>query len=51
MRIGLDAGLDDVRVVRIPLDELAREAGVPEEHLPLFEGPGAPFLLARVPRR
>jgi SAM-dependent methyltransferase len=47
VRIGREAGLDGVRVERIPLDEYAREAGVPEEHLPLFEGPGAPFLIAR----
>jgi SAM-dependent methyltransferase len=46
-RIGRDAGLDDVRVERIPLGEFAREAGVPEEALPLFEGAGTPFLLAR----
>ncbi len=46
-RIGREAGLDEVRVERIPLGEFAREAGVPEEHLPLFEGPGTPFLLAR----
>ena len=44
--IGRDAGLDDVRVERIPLGEFAREAGVPEEALPLFEGAGTPFLLA-----
>ena len=44
--IGREAGLDDVRIARIALDQFAREAGVPEEHLPLFERPGAPFLLA-----
>ncbi len=45
--IARQAGFTDVRVVRIPLDRFAREAGVPAEHLPLFEGPGAPFLLAQ----
>ncbi len=44
------AGFADVRVVRRDLEPFAREAGVPEEHLPLFaagtEG-GARFLLAR----
>ncbi len=44
-RIGRDAGFDGVRVERIPLAEYAREAGVPEEHVPLFELP-APFLIA-----
>jgi SAM-dependent methyltransferase len=46
-RIGRDAGLDDVRVERIGLGEFARESGVPEEALPLFEDSGTPFLLAR----
>lgn len=46
-RIGRDAGLDEVVVKRIPLDRHAREAGVPIDALPLFEGPGAPFLIAR----
>jgi ubiquinone/menaquinone biosynthesis C-methylase UbiE/uncharacterized protein YndB with AHSA1/START domain len=44
--LGVEAGFADVRVARIPLDEFAREVGVPEEALPLFAGPGAPFLLA-----
>lgn len=41
------AGFVQARVVRRDLEPYAREAGVPEEHLPLFTGPGAPFLLAR----
>ena len=45
--LGQEAGLDDVRVVKRDLEEFAREAGVPEEHLPLFAGPGTRFLLAR----
>jgi SAM-dependent methyltransferase len=45
--LGWSAGFTDARVERIPLDRFAREAGVPEEHLALFEGPGAPFLVAR----
>lgn len=45
--LGRQAGFTEARVTRIPLDEFAREAGVPEEHLPLFAGPGAPFLNAR----
>lgn len=45
--LGRQAGFTDARVARIRLDTFAREAGVPEAHLPLFAGPGAPFLLAR----
>jgi len=45
-RFGREAGFDEVEVKRIPLLEHAREAGVPDEHLPLFEG-GTPFLVAR----
>ena len=41
------AGFLEVRVVRRSLEAFAREAGVPEAHLPLFQGPGAQFLLAR----
>ena len=44
--LGRQAGFEEVRVVRRSLDLFAREAGVPEEHLPLFAG-GTPFLLAR----
>jgi ubiquinone/menaquinone biosynthesis C-methylase UbiE len=40
------AGLSDVRVVRRPMESLAREVGIPEEHIPLFASGGA-FLLAR----
>ncbi|HEU5260865.1 MAG TPA: methyltransferase domain-containing protein [Gemmatimonadales bacterium] len=46
-RLGRDAGFEDVRVVRRSLESFAREVGVPEEHIPLFAGPGASFLLAR----
>lgn len=45
-RLALDAGFDDARVVRRDLLPFAREAGVPQEHLGLFAGAGAPFLLA-----
>lgn len=40
-----DAGLY-ARVERHSLERHAREVGVPEEHLPLFAGPGARFLVA-----
>ncbi|HEY2589539.1 MAG TPA: hypothetical protein VGI81_27580 [Tepidisphaeraceae bacterium] len=33
-------------MIRRDLLPFAREAGVPEEHLPLFAGNGAPFLVA-----
>ncbi|HXY67933.1 MAG TPA: methyltransferase domain-containing protein [Gemmatimonadales bacterium] len=45
-----EAGFRDVTVVRRNLEPFAREAGVPEEHLPLFAAPpggGARFLIAR----
>jgi len=45
-QFGRDAGFEEVEVKRISLIEHAREAGVPEEHLPLFEG-ATPFLVAR----
>ncbi len=45
--LGRSAGFQDVRVVRRELERFAREAGVPAEHMPLFRGPGARFLLAR----
>jgi SAM-dependent methyltransferase/uncharacterized protein YndB with AHSA1/START domain len=41
------AGFQEARVVRRDLEVFARECGVPEAHLPLFQGPGAQFLLAR----
>lgn len=37
-QLGRAAGFDDVRVVRRDLEAFAREAGVPEEHVPLFAG-------------
>jgi SAM-dependent methyltransferase len=44
--LGRAAGFDEVRVVRRNLEPFAREAGVPEEHVPLFAG-ATRFLLAR----
>jgi hypothetical protein len=44
------AGFADVRVSRRDLGPFAREAGVPEEHIPLFAaapGEGARFLICR----
>ena len=46
-RLGRDGGFEDARVERHDLEPYAREAGVPEEALPIFAGAGAPFLLAR----
>jgi SAM-dependent methyltransferase len=45
--LGRRAGFADVQVVRRDLSPYAREAGVPEEHVPLFAGYGARFLIAR----
>lgn len=42
-----DAGFEDVRVIQRDLGAFARDAGVPEEHLPLFEGAPARFVMAR----
>ncbi len=42
-----DAGYSRARVVRRDLEPFARKAGVPEEHLVFFAGPGTPFLLAQ----
>jgi hypothetical protein len=36
-----------VRVVRPDEESSAREMGIPKEYMPLFAGPGAPFLVAR----
>lgn len=41
------AGFTSARAVRRDLEQFARDAGVPEEHVPLFAGPGTRFLLAR----
>jgi ubiquinone/menaquinone biosynthesis C-methylase UbiE len=41
------AGFTEFSVERRDLEQYAREAGVPEEHLALFQGPGALFLFAR----
>ena len=46
-RLAVEAGFDSALVVRRDLEPFARMAGVPEEHVALFSGPGAPFLLAR----
>jgi ubiquinone/menaquinone biosynthesis C-methylase UbiE len=46
-QLGVEAGFDSVEVVRRDLEQFARQAGVPEEALPLFAGPGTAFLLAR----
>jgi len=43
--LGRSAGFDHVKVIRRDLTDFAREAGVPEEILPLFAGP-ARFLVA-----
>lgn len=45
--LGQQAGFEQVRAVRRDLERFAREAGVPDEHLPLFSGPGTRFLLGR----
>lgn len=45
--LGRSAGFAVVRAVRREVEAYAREAGVPEEHLPLFAGRGPRFLLAR----
>ncbi len=41
-----EVGFETVRVVRPNLESYARDVGVPEEHLPLFDFPSR-FLLAR----
>lgn len=46
--LAIEADFDQARVVRRNLEPFARQAGVPEEHLPLFAGLGAPFLLAEI---
>ena len=46
-QLARDAGFDNAKVVRRELLPFARQAGVPVEHLALFAGPGAPFLLAQ----
>jgi SAM-dependent methyltransferase len=45
-QLGREAGFTTARVVRRDLEPFAREAGVPEEHVPLFAG-ASRFLLAR----
>ena len=46
-QLARDAGFDNAKVVWRELLPFARQAGVPEEHLALFAGAGAPFLLAQ----
>jgi SAM-dependent methyltransferase len=46
-RLAEEAGFAQANVVRRDLLPFARQVGVPEEHLALFAGPGAPFLLAQ----
>jgi hypothetical protein len=50
-QLAVDAGFDNATVVRRDLEPFARQVGVPKEHLPLFRGDGAPFLLARKDRQ
>lgn len=45
-QLALDGGFAEATVVRRDLLPFAREAGVPEEHLPLFAHQPAPFLRA-----
>jgi len=45
-RLAREAGFEEVEIVHRNLGPHAREAGVPEEHLPLFDGETA-FLVAR----
>lgn len=47
LALALAAGFTDAHVERRDLEQYAREAGVPEEHLALFSGSGASFLFAR----
>jgi ubiquinone/menaquinone biosynthesis C-methylase UbiE len=47
VELATEAGFDGVRVIQRSLEQFAREVGVPEEHLALFGGTGARFLLAR----
>ena len=46
LKLARDAGFDEARVVRRNLEPFAREAGIPEEHLPLFADAPARFLMA-----
>jgi hypothetical protein len=45
-QLAIEAGFGRAKVVRRDLEPFARQAGLPEEDLMLFVGPGAPFLLA-----
>jgi ubiquinone/menaquinone biosynthesis C-methylase UbiE len=46
-KLGRAAGFGSVRVIRPDVEQFAREAGIPEEDMPIFSGPGGRFLLAR----
>lgn len=46
-RLGRAAGFGEVRVLRKDLEQFARDAGIPEEHVPLYGGPGTRFLVGR----
>jgi SAM-dependent methyltransferase len=49
-RLARAAGFTDVHVIRRDMEQFARDAGVPEEHLPLFAarpGEGARFIVCR----
>lgn len=48
VRLAHDAALTDARVVRRSLEDAAREVGIPDEYVELFDGE-APFLVARKP--
>ena len=46
-QLARQAGFEKASVVRRDLEQNAREVGIPPEHISLFAGPGAPFLIAR----
>jgi SAM-dependent methyltransferase len=46
VELGRAAGFAEVRVARRDLEQYARDAGIPEEHVPLFSGAGTRFLIA-----
>lgn len=48
-QLALEAGFAQAVVVRRDLEPYAQVVGIPEEHIALFAGAGAPFLLAKVP--
>jgi SAM-dependent methyltransferase len=46
-QLAVQAGFEQVRVVRRDLKPYARKAGIPQASIPLFSGAGAHFLIAR----